>query len=707
MGNLLEAIDRNGLKRTFEYDPVNQLLAETWWNGADRARTITFRYDAAGNMTSARDVDSAYRFEHDALSRVLNVENTSTPGAPALTLSYTYDPAGNVLSITDSLGTMVTSEYDPTGHLAGRRWQGHGADAVMVGFTYDAKGRLAQLDRSTEASPSSFIARSRFSYDALDRLTNLTYSLSSGAVHSSYEYGYDDASQLIRESHHGATATYTYDSAGQLTGVDRNPGADENYGYDANGNRNSVGYTVAAGNRIVSDNRFDYAYDLEGNLASKLDRATGERTSYAYDHRNRLVRVERRNSEGDLLSKVQFIYDVFNRRIGRIVDNIATYTVYENANAWADFDAAGNLLARYLFGDRPDQILARYLPTGGIVWYLVDKLGTIRDLLDSAGNVTDHIEYDAFGTPLSETNPSAGDRFKFTGREYDMESGLYYYRARYYDPALGRFISQDPLGFSAGDANFYRYVRNHPTNATDPSGLAAATEKGILTTASTAALIQKFECIGETMLEFTIQAAVESAINPCKFSLSTLEIVVDVTSCAAFPASRQLQKIFAGLSVAHRAPLFATLSKNADELIAIASDNFNVLGKFKKKVGPDYNLPVIPHPKGRWPEVDNTIGGYSNSDRFLLQRQTDPVAKAQNRAAATQPCRQALSGLWLPGIDIDEFPFASTKQGGAGANCNPISSSVNRSHGGWLGGQLRSNGLGQCRFYRRHRRLAG
>jgi RHS repeat-associated protein len=91
--------------------------------------------------------------------------------------------------------------------------------------------------------------------------------------------------------------------------------------------------------------------------------------------------------------------------------------------------------------------------------------------VNTSGNALDHIRYSAFGRVTAETNPSNGDRFKFTGRDHDSESGLHYYRARYVEPAAGRFISLDPWGFNAGDPNLFRYVANSPVDAVDPSGL--------------------------------------------------------------------------------------------------------------------------------------------------------------------------------------------------------------------------------------------
>ncbi|MFQ3594036.1 MAG: RHS repeat-associated core domain-containing protein, partial [Gemmataceae bacterium] len=119
----------------------------------------------------------------------------------------------------------------------------------------------------------------------------------------------------------------------------------------------------------------------------------------------------------------------------------------------------------------PDVLFARVAAGGTTAWYLRDNINSVRQVVSPTGTVLDAVTYDSFGNILSETNPANGDRFKYTGREYDAELGIYYYRARYYDPATGRFLGEDPLGFAAGDANFYRYVGNQPTGRIDPMGL--------------------------------------------------------------------------------------------------------------------------------------------------------------------------------------------------------------------------------------------
>jgi RHS repeat-associated protein len=105
-----------------------------------------------------------------------------------------------------------------------------------------------------------------------------------------------------------------------------------------------------------------------------------------------------------------------------------------------------------------------------VQWALSDQQGSVRDVINSQGQLLNHIRYDSFGNITSQSNANVDFRFGYTGREFDEETGLYYYRARYYDAAIGRFISEDPMGFGAGDSNLYRYVGNSATNFTDPTG---------------------------------------------------------------------------------------------------------------------------------------------------------------------------------------------------------------------------------------------
>ena len=132
-------------------------------------------------------------------------------------------------------------------------------------------------------------------------------------------------------------------------------------------------------------------------------------------------------------------------------------------------DGSGVETFHYLYGLNVDAVMAQDSPAG-MVWALADRLGSIDTITDAQGNVVDKRNFDSFGRILSETNSSVSFRYGYTSRERDLESGLSYYRARYYDSNVGRFISVDPLGFGAGDTNLYRYVSNNSTNYTDPTG---------------------------------------------------------------------------------------------------------------------------------------------------------------------------------------------------------------------------------------------
>jgi RHS repeat-associated protein len=144
---------------------------------------------------------------------------------------------------------------------------------------------------------------------------------------------------------------------------------------------------------------------------------------------------------------------------------------------------ATTLKTRYLLGDVVDQVLAQEnVPASEVLWLLQDNLGSVRETVKNDGTVNSRVDFDPFGNMISIIDPSNGGaattlktRLNFTGQEYDADLKLVWYSdgtgpGRWYDPATGTFISEDPLGFLAGDANLDRYVGNAATYAVDPSG---------------------------------------------------------------------------------------------------------------------------------------------------------------------------------------------------------------------------------------------
>ncbi len=125
---------------------------------------------------------------------------------------------------------------------------------------------------------------------------------------------------------------------------------------------------------------------------------------------------------------------------------------------------------RRLYLDAVDAVFARISSAGVVDWYLTDRLGSVRDIMDNNGLFRDHIDYWVFGGIQNETTPTYGDRYKFTSREWDSDIGWQYNRRRFHDPKTARWNGEDPIRWKAGDANLYRYVFNTPTEYTDPSG---------------------------------------------------------------------------------------------------------------------------------------------------------------------------------------------------------------------------------------------
>ena len=474
--NLIERDDRNGKRTEYVYDPIGRVIRETWHDAGAVANEITRSYDSIGNMLTTSDFFSSLAYTYDTLNRIIAIDNLGTPGVPHTVFQQTYDSLGRRGSVSDG-DVTVASAYDSLNRLISRTWTGNTIDDARVNIDNAANGDR-KYRRFADANASQLVGSSSFESDAKGRTTSIRHLDALDQVLANYDYSYDASDLLIEESHHNQTISYEYDRLGQLL-ASRSPSLpDETFAYDSGGNRSGQGIVTGANNQLTADATFDYEYDAEGNLIRKTDRVTGEVADFTYDHRNRLTRFVRRSSGSVLLEDVSFTYDLVNRRIIKSSSAGALITVYNGLAPWVDYDAGGNVVARYLTGDLTDQVLARYRPGEGTVWYLADRMGTNRDLAGSDGQVIAHVDFDSFGSIVGTVDKQTVDRFLFTGREFDAETGLYYYRARYYDPLNGRFISQDPIGFTAGDANLYRYVGNSPINFVDPSGLSAADSYG-------------------------------------------------------------------------------------------------------------------------------------------------------------------------------------------------------------------------------------
>jgi RHS repeat-associated protein len=495
VNNLVEMTDRNSEVMSYEYDDLDRLIAEQWVNDGN---IIFSDYDKVGNLTSILDQFSSLAFTYDNRNRVKTVDNQGTPNAPRVALSYVYDGAGNILAVADAInGTAAGTNayaYDVLNRTTRITQSGVGVTDKRVDFGYNEVSQFASIDRFSDLAGTNSVARSTFGYDELNRVTNINHQNAANTILNQFQIEYDPASRITKVTDIDGPTDYNYDATDQLAGATHaDPGnPDETYQYDENGNRiasslHGTGYVTGPGNRLQSDGTYDYVYDGKGSLIRRTEVATGKVREFNWDQRGRLVEIDDLSGVGQGATQiVEFTYDALNRRISKTVDadgaglggEKTTHFVYDRDDVLLDFvdvDGAGagaspTQTERYLHGPAVDQILAQEGAAGNVFWMLTDRLGTVRDLIDNSGAVVNHIVYDSYGNVLSQSDPSATSRYRFTGREFEEEIRLSHHRARYYANDQGRFLSEEPMGVATGDFNSYRYASNNPVKFADPTG---------------------------------------------------------------------------------------------------------------------------------------------------------------------------------------------------------------------------------------------
>jgi RHS repeat-associated protein len=480
VGNVTQVVDRDGRTINYSFDSVNRESGEVWKSAAGATvNVVTYGYDVNDNRTSAADSSGTLTYTYDALNRVKTDTNVF-----GQVLTYSYDANDHVTLRTDSLGGTLTSVYDNAGRLTSKQLTSTGAAgaAVRVDFGYNNRDEMTSKTWYSNIAGSSVVATSTYAIDDAGRVTSIVDKNSTATTLSYYNYGYDAADRVTTQTYwskigtvtYSGTLAYSYDPTNQLTSD-----GTSNYSFDANGNRTMTGYSTGADNRMSSDGTYTYYYDNAGNTIEKT-RGSGQETwYYGWDNRNRLSSV-RKTSDGTTNTlTVTYTYDVDDRLVQQAKwvsggSTVTTRYAYDGENVWADLDGSNNLLVRYVFGDGSDQVLTRTEASGqsnpGVAEYFTDRLGSVRDLANSSAVVQDHIDYGGFGS-VTEAAAVYGDRIKFTARWFDPDTGLQNNRARWYQVSTGRWMSEDPMGFGAGDVNLDRYVGNNATNATDPSGL--------------------------------------------------------------------------------------------------------------------------------------------------------------------------------------------------------------------------------------------
>ena len=367
---------------------------------------------------------------------------------------------------------------------------------------------------------------------------------------------------------------------------------------------------------------------------------------------------------------MEYTYDAYNRRIAKVIDpdgagSATAQTermVYDGDNIALTFDGTGTQTHRYLYGPGVDQVLADETPTS-VNWALADNQGTIRDVIDSQGQVLNHIVYDSYGQVTSETNPSLDFRYGYTGRERDKETGLSYNRARYYDTATGCFISQDPIGFLASDSNLSRYIFNDPVNRIDPSGLHAQFDDGFTE-------ITRFVEGGGGSGGGGLDDGIPSVRIGPGSSLNN-EGLGGGGGSSSTELTRSLENRPVGGEGNYKGNVNTT-----PQTTNSSNSNFCKLSDRPKNL-PELTIDSTKYPESAQHIRDAQASGHSSEVTL-------------DRKGATQNRKESLKGYATkPKTDRDEYPPAMFKEGGRGASVRNINSSDNRGSGSSLGHQAR------------------
>ena len=501
----------NGSRWVFQYDWGDRLVRVLYPDGKELRKEW---YSPTMMAQEGKNANHAHTFFEggDVRSGVHDwgafVNEIDEVGRKVSQLQIIDDYSFEVLYQFDSLdrleriksdGEEVLYEYHPEGQLARIV-----CDSFEMDFQYDENMRLEQVTGKSAYT-------SQIHYDTAGRVKSVSTDYETG-VSEAWNVQHNGAGYPTRINKGTEELVYTYDQRAQLVTIEVEE-VKRVFEYDALGNRVSGpagAYSYdEAGFLLLSCPTYKYEWDECGRLKEKFSHDNAERHTYEYSVQGQLVRYCRYKGQAEnLVLEATYRYDASQRRIAKEVSfpeepdrNINQRWVYDGHNLLFELNDSGEIVRQYLSGQSMDSWLG-FIDGREVYYFQKDRQGSITGVLNTAGERVASYVYDEFGSIISESGELHND-LKYTGRELDKESGLYFYRKRHYDPKLGRFIQPDAYIGTPKEQksliNRYAYVYNNPLVYRDPSGLhpEAAEENGF-------SLVDAVVWAGEKVWEFFV-----------------------------------------------------------------------------------------------------------------------------------------------------------------------------------------------------------